>query len=103
MKDRQQHCYYKEYSFRVDFFFEMQMVLHQYLHGMDTCSAEALLSAGSRYPELAVQERNVDMYINAIKEEKLDENIVIEPLDKCGQVRYRTLFFLFQGGPHLLI
>lgn len=64
----------------------LQMVLHQYLHGMDSCSSEILLAAGSKYPELAVQERTVDSYIVSVKEDRLDENVLTDPLEKCGQV-----------------
>lgn len=62
------------------------MVLHQYVYGMDTCTPEVLLAAGARFPDLSAQERTVDSYVVAVKEDRLDANILIEPLEKCGQV-----------------
>lgn len=53
------------------------------MYGLDTCSAETLLKAGSKYPEVAIQEKIIDSYIDSVKKDQLDENILTEPLEKC--------------------
>lgn len=59
------------------------MVLHQFIFGLDTCNAETLLKAAAKYPEIAVQEKIIDSYIEAVKKDRLDENVLAEPLEKC--------------------
>lgn len=59
------------------------MVLHQFMYGLDTCTAETLLKAGSKYPEVAMQEKIIDSYMESVKKDQLDENILTEPLEKC--------------------
>ncbi|KAL0271853.1 UNVERIFIED_CONTAM: hypothetical protein PYX00_008817 [Menopon gallinae] len=67
-------CYY---------LYSCQMVLHQFIFSLDTCTAETLLRAAAKYPEIAVQEKIIDSYIEAVKKDRLDENILAEPLEKC--------------------
>lgn len=75
------------------------MVLHQYVYGMDTCTPEVLLAAGSRFPDLSAQERTVDSYVISVKEDKLDANVLIEPLEKCGQVLDALRSSVFPSAP----
>lgn len=58
------------------------MTLHQFVHGLDTCSAETLQKAGGKYMEMVAQEKIIDSYIESVKRDQLDENVVTEPLEK---------------------
>lgn len=80
------------------FYFFFQMVLHQFIHGLDSCNAETLLKAGSKYPEVAVQEKIIDSYLESVKKDQLDENILTEPLEKCLNYLEAMRGILFEGS-----
>lgn len=58
------------------------MILHQFIYGLDTCDAETLHKGGGKFTEIAVQEKIIDSYIESVKTDQLDENVLTEPLEK---------------------
>uniref|UniRef100_T1J0Z5 Dynactin subunit 1 n=1 Tax=Strigamia maritima TaxID=126957 RepID=T1J0Z5_STRMM len=73
----------------------MQNLLHQFISALNSCSVELFLKFGTLYPELAVQEKAIDFYIDLLKKDQLDENIILEPLEKS------LAFFQHLYGIHL--
>lgn len=76
----------EQYSFATHLIFlllSLQSILHQYISALNSCTVELFLKLGMLYPEMAVQEKSLDFYIESLKKDQLDENILIEPLEKC--------------------
>jgi dynactin 1 len=48
-----------------------QTILHQFLHGLNSCSPDTLLKVGSAYPEMAVQEKAVDMFVELLRKDQV--------------------------------
>ncbi|XP_067011702.2 dynactin subunit 1 isoform X2 [Anabrus simplex] len=71
--------------------YTLQMVLHQFLHALSSCSPEALLKVGGAYPEMAAQEKAVDMFVELLRRDQLDENVPTEALERC--LSYFTTMF----------
>ena len=42
---------------------QLQKVLHQFSHALNTCSVESFLRLGTLHPEMSVHEKGVDFYI----------------------------------------
>ncbi|XP_065221310.1 dynactin subunit 1-like isoform X2 [Planococcus citri] len=81
----------------------LQAVLRQFTYGLNTCTPETLMKAGSSYPEMSQQEKILDGYIELLKTDQLDENVRSENLEKC--VNYfntmHTLLLLSSGDTTL--
>ncbi|CAG9772136.1 unnamed protein product [Ceutorhynchus assimilis] len=76
----------EQYSFRCRmsyFIFALQSILHQYYYSLNTCKPEALLKVGAAFPEMAAQEKVIDGFVDLVKRDQLDENVALEPLEKC--------------------
>jgi hypothetical protein len=48
-----------------------QAILHQFLYGLNSCSPDTLLKAGAAYPEMAVQEKAVDMFVELLRKDQV--------------------------------
>lgn len=70
----------KKNKVNVNFYF--QLVFHQFIHGLDTCTIETLSKAAGKFMEMLVQEKIIDSYIESVKKDQLDENVLTEPLEK---------------------
>lgn len=77
--------------------FMLQSVLHQYYYSLNACKPEALLKVGATYPEMAGQEKNVDAFVELVKRDQLDENVPLEPLEKCFNY-FKTLYPALLGA-----
>lgn len=56
-----------------------------------------LLKIGASYPEIAAQEKVVDGFVELVKRDKLDENILTEALEKSISY-FNTMFPLLLGA-----
>uniref|UniRef100_A0A1W7RAM6 Dynactin subunit 1 n=1 Tax=Hadrurus spadix TaxID=141984 RepID=A0A1W7RAM6_9SCOR len=63
--------------------YTLQSFLHQYMSALRTCSVELFMKIGTLYPEMAVQERALDFYIDLLRRDQLDENVQLETLQKA--------------------
>ncbi|ENN75835.1 hypothetical protein YQE_07565, partial [Dendroctonus ponderosae] len=84
----------EQYSFRCRmscYIFALQSVLHQYNYCVRICKPETLLKLGSAYPEMSAQEKVIDSFVDLVKRDQLDENILLEPLEKCYNY-FKTMF-----------
>lgn len=75
----------EQYGFCTHFMFilkSLQTLLHQYISILNGCSVEVFVKVGSLYPEIAVQEKAVDFYLDLLKKDQLDENVILEPIEK---------------------
>lgn len=63
--------------------YTLQSFLHQYISALNTCSVELFMKIGTLYPEMAVQERALDFYIDLLRRDQLDENVQLETLHKA--------------------
>ncbi|XP_021939301.1 LOW QUALITY PROTEIN: dynactin subunit 1-like [Zootermopsis nevadensis] len=63
--------------------YSLQATLHQFLYGLNSCSPDTLLKVGAAYPEMAVQEKAVDMFVELLRKDQLDENVTTEALERC--------------------
>lgn len=61
----------------------LQAILRQFMYSLNTCSPETLLKVGSAHPEMAMQEKALDSYIELLKLDQLDENVNTDTLEKC--------------------
>lgn len=59
-------------------------VLSFYFSILEQCSVERLARMAAMQPEMAVQERNLDHYLDLLKANRLDENSSLEPLEKMS-------------------
>lgn len=75
-------------------------MLHQYYYSLNTCKPEALLKVGATYPEMAGQEKNVDAFVELVKRDQLDENVPLEPLEKCFNY-FKTLYPALLGAEEI--
>nr|CAD7454518.1 unnamed protein product [Timema tahoe] len=65
------------------FIYALQATLHQFLFGLNSCSPEGLLKVGANFPEMAIQEKAVDVFVELLRKDQLDENVPTEALEKC--------------------
>ncbi|XP_044753810.1 dynactin subunit 1 isoform X2 [Coccinella septempunctata] len=89
----------EQYAFRcrVAFYiYALQTILHQYYYCLNICKPEVLLKIGGSFPEIAVQEKVVDGYVELVKRDQLDENVTVEALEKCVTY-FNTLFPIVLG------
>ncbi|KAF5304178.1 hypothetical protein FQR65_LT08072 [Abscondita terminalis] len=90
----------EQFAFRCRFshyIYTLQTILHQYQHALDTCKPEVLLKVGASYPEMAVQEKVIDGFVELIKRDQLDENIHSEAIEKCVNY-FNTLYPILLGS-----
>ncbi|CAG2112317.1 unnamed protein product [Medioppia subpectinata] len=52
------------------------------MESLKTSDSDLFLKMGALFPELAVHERTIDHYMDLLKNDKLDETVVIESLEK---------------------
>lgn len=60
----------------------LMAVLHQFVHGLNTCKPETLLKAGQSYVDMVQQEKALDAYIELLKQDKVDENVNTDSLER---------------------
>ena len=60
----------------------LQTVLRQYEVIVGGCSVEVFLKIGTLYPEMAFHERNLDFYVDLLRQDRLDENVPTDNLEK---------------------
>ncbi|OTF81325.1 dynactin subunit 1-like protein [Euroglyphus maynei] len=60
----------------------IRSTLDKYQDILAKCDSELFMKLGSLYPELAAHEKNVDHFINLLREDKLDETVSLDSLEK---------------------
>lgn len=84
----------EQYAFRcrlTHLLFNAQCILHQYAHALNLCSAPTLLKVAAAYPDMAVQEKAIDHFLELLRKDQLDENIGLEGLERCINY-FNTMF-----------
>lgn len=61
----------------------LKSVMHQFLYGLNACSAELLLKTGQSLPEMQAQEKVIDGIVELLKANQLDENSPTDNLEKA--------------------
>lgn len=90
----------EQFSFRCRmayYIFGLQSILQQYYYSLNTCKPEALLKVGATYPEMTAQEKVIDGFVDLVKKNQLDENVSLEPLEKCFNY-FKTLYPVLLGN-----
>ncbi|KAH8370980.1 hypothetical protein KR093_005867 [Drosophila rubida] len=76
----------QQYAFKcrlMHYIHNLQCALHQILYGLNSCTPDTLLRAGSSLPEMVAQEKIVDGIIELLKSNQLDENSTTDNIEKC--------------------
>ncbi|XP_075680207.1 LOW QUALITY PROTEIN: dynactin subunit 1-like [Dermatophagoides pteronyssinus] len=60
----------------------IRSTLDKYQDILAKCDTELFMKLGSLYPELAGHEKNVDNFVNLLREDKLDETVSLDSLEK---------------------
>ncbi|XP_015375874.1 PREDICTED: dynactin subunit 1 isoform X2 [Diuraphis noxia] len=69
---------------RLSFYlYSLQAALRQFVHGMNTTTPETLIKIGESYPDMTIQEKVLNGYIEMLKIDQLDENVNTENLERC--------------------
>ncbi|KAL4149675.1 hypothetical protein QTP88_003563 [Uroleucon formosanum] len=69
---------------RLSFYlYRLQTALRQFVHGMNTTTPEILIKIGESYPDMTIQEKVLNGYIEMLKIDQLDENVNTENLERC--------------------
>ncbi|CAI6368272.1 unnamed protein product [Macrosiphum euphorbiae] len=69
---------------RLSFYlYSLQTALRQFVHGMNTTTPETLIKIGESYPDMTIQEKVLNGYIEMLKIDQLDENVNTENLERC--------------------
>lgn len=92
----------EQFAFRCrlcHYIYAFETVLHQYSYSLNTCTPEMLLKVGATYPEIAAQEKIIDGFVELLKRDQLDENIHLEPLEKCVSY-FNTMYPILLGAEH---
>lgn len=55
----------------------LQMILDQFLYSLNSCSPATLLKVGGAYPEMAAQEKAVDMFVELLKKDQVCCELVL--------------------------
>lgn len=90
----------EQFSFRCRMaycIFGLQSILHQYYHSLNTCKPEGLLKVGATFPEMTAQEKVIDGFVELVRRNQLDENVFLEPLEKCTNY-FKTLYPVLLGN-----
>ncbi|XP_069679025.1 dynactin subunit 1 isoform X4 [Periplaneta americana] len=77
--------------------YSLQMILHQFLYALNACSPDTLLKVGAAYPDMAVQEKAVDMFVELLRKDQLDENVTTEALERCVAY-FNTIYPIVLAG-----
>ncbi|XP_049862850.1 dynactin subunit 1 isoform X4 [Schistocerca gregaria] len=78
------------------FVHSLQMILHQFTYSLNACSPETFLKVGTAYPEMAAQEKAVDAFVDLLRRDQLDENVMLDALEKCVTF-FSTMFPVLLG------
>ncbi|XP_034231656.1 dynactin subunit 1 isoform X2 [Thrips palmi] len=84
----------EQYAFRCrlsHLLFNAQCILHQFAHALNSCSAPTLLKVAAAYPDMAVQEKAIDHFLELLRKDQLDENVGLEGLERC--INYFSTMF----------
>ncbi|XP_050429096.1 dynactin subunit 1 isoform X2 [Adelges cooleyi] len=69
---------------RLSFYlYSLQTALRQFIHGLNTTTPETLIKVGESYPDMVIQEKVLNGYIEMLKIDQLDENVNTENLERC--------------------
>ncbi|XP_050534723.1 dynactin subunit 1 isoform X2 [Daktulosphaira vitifoliae] len=69
---------------RLSFYlYNLQGALRQFIYGLNTTSPETLIKVGESFPDMMIQEKVLNGYIEMLKIDQLDENVNTENLEKC--------------------
>jgi dynactin 1 len=63
--------------------YALQTALGCFESALSVCSPECMLKIGSSYPEMAAQEKSIDSLIELAKRDQLDENLIMEAIERC--------------------
>ncbi|KAI7689060.1 hypothetical protein SSS_00193 [Sarcoptes scabiei] len=60
----------------------IRSTLDKYRDTLTKCDCDLFLKLGSLYPELSSHEKNIDYFIDLLREDKLDENVSLDSMEK---------------------
>ncbi|KAH7636473.1 dynactin subunit 1-like protein [Dermatophagoides farinae] len=60
----------------------IRSTLDKYQDILGKCDSDLFMKLGSLYPELAAHEKNIDYFLNLLREDKLDETVSLDSLEK---------------------
>lgn len=63
--------------------YTLQVILHQYMHSLNSCSPETFLKVGGAFIEMAAQEKSIDGFVDLLRKDQLDENVRLDTLERC--------------------
>lgn len=63
----------------------LQTLLHQCSSALSACGVDVFLQTGTLFPEMAVQEKAIDFYIELLRKDQLDENVPLDAMEKTLQ------------------
>lgn len=66
----------------VYFLTSIRSTLDKYKNILNKCDSTLFMNLGSLYPELSSHEKTIDRFIELLREDKLDETVSLEPLEK---------------------
>lgn len=92
-----------QYAFRsrlLYFIHNLQLIMHQFLYSLSSCTPEVLLKIGSSLPEMVAQEKIIDGIVEMLKSNQLDENSSTDNLEKCISF-FNALFSVLLAGEGL--
>ncbi|CAH1783867.1 unnamed protein product [Owenia fusiformis] len=75
----------EQFSFANGFIHQLAVlgtILGEYKSALDSCSPDLFVKIGTLLPEIAVHEKSVDYYIDLLRNDRLDENVSLEALEK---------------------
>jgi len=67
--------YICNYTLGCDFIF--QCILHQYTYSLNSCSPETLLKVGAAYPDMAVQEKVFDHFLQLLRKDQVSDALKV--------------------------
>ncbi|XP_060839401.1 dynactin subunit 1 isoform X2 [Rhopalosiphum padi] len=87
---------------RLSFYlYSLQTALRQFVHGMNTTTPETLIKIGESYPDMTIQEKVLNGYIEMLKIDQLDENVNTENLERCvGYFKHVYAPLIQDFNPH---
>lgn len=63
-------------------YFDIQGVVRQFLHALNSCSPQQFLEFGTLHQEMLQQEKALDFYVELLRKDQLDENVQLDALEK---------------------
>lgn len=76
--------------------YALQTSLHCFDTSLKVCTPDHLLKVASAYPEMAVQEKAIDMLIDLAKRDQLDENLSLDATERCCSY-FCTIYGIYFG------